>query len=170
MNKLIYENVYHEPTHVIEFAISLQKVQKEVQPSINKDSKLLCYWKSPPPGYLKLNVDGAMFFCPRNAGVGVVLINERGDVILACSKMANEVANPKFIEALAMLRGLQLCVQWGIPKLIMKNDCLLLVNELQLSRENFLALENLLKEIQRLMKNFHECKVVHVPMSISQAI
>lgn len=50
--------------------------------------------------YFKLNVDGTMFFD---------IHNEKGDLVLAASKVEKEVHDPETIELLAMPRGLQLC-------------------------------------------------------------
>lgn len=58
-----------------------------------------------------------------------ILRNEQGEFIMEASKMENEVANPTTIEALALLRGLQFCVTWGMPMVILESDCLMLVNE-----------------------------------------
>lgn len=54
---------------------------------MHKESKQMSCWIPPPFGYLKLNVDGTMFFYQRKASVDVVLRNEKGEVILACSKV-----------------------------------------------------------------------------------
>lgn len=40
---------------------------------------------------LKLNVDGAVFSEAWKAGIGVVLIDDLGNVIMAISKLKNEV-------------------------------------------------------------------------------
>lgn len=69
--------------------------------------------------------------------MGVVLRNEKGKVIIAYYRLENEMTNPESVEAVVMLRGLQFCVQWGILKLMVESDCLLLVNKLHLSRDNF---------------------------------
>ncbi|XP_042939410.1 uncharacterized protein LOC122274438 [Carya illinoinensis] len=64
-------------------------------------------WKPPPSGMLKLNVDGALFSDQFRSGIGVVLRDDRGQVLFAASKPEEALADPMEIELIAMLRGLQ---------------------------------------------------------------
>ncbi|XP_042969199.1 uncharacterized protein LOC122301911 [Carya illinoinensis] len=118
------------------------------------------------PTYLNLKKkyvldDAACVLC-NQAGVGVVLRNHNGEVVVACSKVEKEVSFAEFIEAIALLRGLQLCVQWGVPKLMLKTDCLILVNALNENSECLTDFAFILQDIRRLMAAFQEVKVVHV--------
>lgn len=72
-------------------------------------TKLLCYWKPPPQGYLKLNVNNALFFNQKKVGVGVILRNEKGAIVTTASKVENEVSNSKTM-ALPIFQGLQFCI------------------------------------------------------------
>ncbi|XP_041001576.1 elongation factor Tu 2-like [Juglans microcarpa x Juglans regia] len=64
------------------------------------------------------------------AGIGVLLRDDKGNVVVVYSKVEREVLSSKFIEAIAMLRGPQLCAQWEVPNLLLETDCLTLVNAL----------------------------------------
>lgn len=59
--------------------------------------------------------------------MGIVLRDANSEIVMAASKVENAVNDPKAIELLAILRGLQLCANMGIQKLIIKSDCLLVV-------------------------------------------
>lgn len=73
-------------------------------------TKLLCCWKPPPQGYLKLNVNNALFFFnQKKVGVGVILRNEKGAIVMTASMVENEVSNSKTM-ALAIFQGLQFCI------------------------------------------------------------
>lgn len=50
---------------------------------------------------------------------------------MAASKKEMELVQPKTIECLAVLRGLQFCLQLQITNLIIELDCQTLVTELQ---------------------------------------
>ncbi|XP_042950087.1 uncharacterized protein LOC122282202 [Carya illinoinensis] len=132
--------------HVQLFDVSNQKITQVVR------------WHPPPNDFLKLNIDGATFPEHSVARIGVVLRDQYGEVIVACSKVEKEVSSAEFIEAVALL----LCTQWGVPKITLETDCLVLVNALN---ENSVCLTDfafILQDIRRLMVGFQEVKVVHV--------
>ncbi|KAF5444601.1 hypothetical protein F2P56_033721 [Juglans regia] len=163
-NQFLYEKVVHPCSTVINNALSMQSVYKQVQDldGVSKQVNTVLSWSPSPPGFLKLNVDGAIFPDHHKAGIGIILRDEKGDVIAACSKLEGDVASPEFIEATALLRGLQFCAQWGVPKLVLETDCLILVNALQ-SQTNFLTdFAFLLNDISRMMRGFQEVQILHV--------
>lgn len=71
------------------------------------------------------NVDGAMFFDLHKASVRAILRDEQGNVIMAASKIENEVANLETIELLAIFRGLQLCAHLDFSGLTLESDSML---------------------------------------------
>ncbi|XP_042974784.1 uncharacterized protein LOC122306423 [Carya illinoinensis] len=163
-NKQLYENISMPFNVTVNNALALEKEYEQVHlfdASNPKISKVV-RWHPPPSDFLKLNIDGATFPELSVAGVGVVLRNHKGEVIVACSKVEKEVSSAEFIEAVALLRGLQLCVQWGIPKLMLETDCLILVNALNGNSECLTDFAFILQDIRRLMAAFQEVKVVHV--------
>ncbi|KAF5451602.1 hypothetical protein F2P56_026695 [Juglans regia] len=163
-NQFLYEKVVHPCSTVINNALSMQSAYKQVQvlDGVSKQVNTVLSWSPPPPGFLKLNVDGAIFPDHHKAGIGIILRDEKGDVIAACSKLEGDVASPEFIEATTLLRGLQFCAQWGVPKLVLETDCLILVNALQ-SQTTFLTdFAFLLNDISRMMRGFQEVQILHV--------
>lgn len=52
---------------------------------------------------MKLNVDGAMFFDHHKARIGAILRDNKGEIVMAASKVENEVNDPESIELLANL-------------------------------------------------------------------
>ncbi|KAF5478189.1 hypothetical protein F2P56_004771 [Juglans regia] len=131
---------------------------------VNNISKVkeLCCWKPPAVGSLKLNVDGAMFFDRHKAGIGAVLRDDKGDVVLAASKIEYEVNELEDIELLAMFGGIQICANMGIRRLILESARLLMVNEVNASEASFSLLGNLVREVKMLKALFEVCLVQHV--------
>ncbi|XP_042980029.1 uncharacterized protein LOC122310214 [Carya illinoinensis] len=164
MNKRIYENISMHIHVTVNNALSLQQEYAQVQLFDVSNQKItkVVRWHPPPNDFLKLNIDGATFPEHSVAGIGVVLRDQYGEVVVACSKVEKDVSSDEFIEAVALLRGLQLCIQWGVPKIMLETDCLVLVNALN---ENSICLTDfafILQDIRRLMVGFKEVKVVHV--------
>lgn len=77
-----------------------------------------------PPDYLKINVDGEVFFDNYKAGIDMILRDENGETIQAASIAELGVKEPEDLELLAILKGLQLCLRMGIKKIIIESDCL----------------------------------------------
>lgn len=60
----------------------------------------------PPQGVLTLKVDGAIFNDQKIVGVGVMVRDEKGTVLMPASEKEKEVLGPEEVELLAMLEGL----------------------------------------------------------------
>ncbi|XP_041001634.1 uncharacterized protein LOC121247334 [Juglans microcarpa x Juglans regia] len=161
-NKFLYEQVSMQISVVVNNALNIQHKQLQVFDVSNKKIHRVVSWNPPPIGFLKLNVDGAMFGDQNFAGVGVLLRDHNGDVVVACSKSEREVSSAEFIEATTLLKGLQLCAQWGVPKVLLETDCLILVHALNDMAEFLTDFDFILQDIRRLMRGFQEAKVVHV--------
>lgn len=65
----------------------------------------LTIWKPPGPKRYKVNIDGAVFKHRKRAGIGVVILDETGEVIAALSKIVIAPLGAVEIEALAMETG-----------------------------------------------------------------
>lgn len=95
-------------TEAAEFALSLSLSYKEKLPMLTKQLRARCSWKPAPQGYLKLNVDGALFIYRNLAGIGMILRDEMGKILLSSSMAVRDVEDPEIIELLAIFRGIQL--------------------------------------------------------------
>lgn len=78
---------------------------------------------------------------------------------MAASLPEVNVPSPEFIEALAILRALQLCLHRGVTNFISKSYCLLVVEEILHQESSCLAIGNILMDIKELMSLFSDCKV-----------
>lgn len=79
------------------------------------------------------------------------------------------MANPDSIEALAILRSLQLCLHQEIPKLIIESNYLLLVKEISSQDDHSFMLINILPDMTDLILHFLECKIQYVSCSCNMA-
>ncbi|KAF5468190.1 hypothetical protein F2P56_012365 [Juglans regia] len=160
-NKLIYEKVKENPIAVIHHALSLQIPTSFLRNSPNLRSAVC--WNVPPTGFVKLNVDGALFYDYQKASVGAVVRDDHGQVIMAVSKSEPEVSEAEAVELIAMLRGLQFTSQLGFSRIILESDCLILVEGLQADGESFSVSGYLISEVKRMLHLFLEARVQHVP-------
>ena len=58
-------------------------------------------WQPPGPGLYKVNVDGALFHADNTAGLGVVIRNEQGQVMVSLSERLPLPSSVIEVEALA---------------------------------------------------------------------
>ena len=78
-------------------------------------------WYSPPFGVLEFNVDGASRGKPGLAGIGGVLRNCKGKVLIMFSKYV-DVCDPDEADVLAIFEGLRLFLSRYGDTLIMESD------------------------------------------------
>lgn len=79
----------------------------------------------------KLNIDGALFFDINDAGIGAILRDSNGNTVMEVRKKERDLLQPTLVESLAILRGLQFCLQMGLSNLLVEFDCQSVVAELQ---------------------------------------
>ncbi|KAF5469518.1 hypothetical protein F2P56_013583 [Juglans regia] len=160
-NKLMFENKKVSPEQAIDHALSMY--QEHLSASYEHKRGLLpqCRWQPPPAGVLKLNIDGATFHEQCRSGVGMVLRDERGKVLLTASKPKHDVSDPIEIEFLAVLRGLQICFPLGISELEVESDSLLVVQKINKEQESMSIWGNLVSEIKRMLQRFPKVIIQH---------
>ncbi|MQL86618.1 hypothetical protein Taro_019165 [Colocasia esculenta] len=113
-------------------------------------------WYLPPPGRLKLNVDGAYKSTSSTAAGGGILRNEMGDMIFAFAARYHGVHSSLEAEALALRNGIILCYEKGFSEFLIKSDSLVLV---QIMKGQYSIPWRLSIATQDI---FHRCQNLHV--------
>lgn len=88
-------------------------------------------WTPPPPNSYKINVDGAVFAAHKSAGVGILIRDDGGRVVGACSKKLLAPLGAVEAEAKAIELGLQFAKDMLIQEFVLESDSLILVNTLK---------------------------------------
>jgi ribonuclease HI len=79
-------------------------------------------WCAPPQGQAKLNVNGA--FSPSGgAGIGMLLWDHQGDVIMVACRTLQECRDATEAELCAVEDGVKLALQWTQLPVIVETDC-----------------------------------------------
>jgi hypothetical protein len=81
-------------------------------------------WVLPLEGTVFVNVDKATFASTRKMGVGIVVRDHNGNIIVACGEQINEVIIPEMVEALAIRRAISFSLDEGFSRVIIGLDCL----------------------------------------------
>ena len=87
-------------------------------------------WSPPPPARYKMNLDGAIFKAQKSVGIGVLIHDEQGRVVVALSQKLNAPLGALEVEAKAVEVALQFARDVGISDFIMEVDSLIVYNAL----------------------------------------
>ncbi|KAL6526559.1 hypothetical protein OROGR_015649 [Orobanche gracilis] len=117
-------------------------------------------WKVPAQGMVKLNVDAA-----RGAvgwGLGVVIRDHMGEVLLLASGKEGVDLGVNFAEASAIRRGLILAMEHGHTRIHVESDSLTVINGIQDTSKHNSYLSLILGEIRTLSQAFVSISFSHV--------
>ncbi|KAK7820652.1 putative ribonuclease h protein [Quercus suber] len=94
-----------------------------VKPSqSSSDTQNSAVWKPPPPGYFKVNVDGALFTKSKQSGVGVIVQDEVGNVVAAMCRKLDLPLGALETEAKALEIGMTFAEEVGLRDVVFEGD------------------------------------------------
>ncbi|MQM02889.1 hypothetical protein Taro_035658 [Colocasia esculenta] len=79
-------------------------------------------WLTPPPGRLKLNVDGAFKLTSGEAGGGGILRDHEGNMFCAFARAYHGLSSSLAAEALSFRDGISICCSKGIFEVLVETD------------------------------------------------
>ncbi|KAM5564158.1 hypothetical protein ABKV19_018664 [Rosa sericea] len=128
-------------------------------------------WVKPDLPFLKLNVDAALGELHGVRGMGAVLRNERGDLMIAVSKGFRGRFGVKAAETYAAALGLQMLYQSGFhtSHLILESDALSIINDLGKATEDWSLEGMLIEEVKNLFHLFSTVLCNYCPRKCIQA-
>ena len=114
-------------------------------------------WTPPDENWIKVNVDGALLAESGAAGIGVVIRDNRGTVLLSAWKSLQGVGSAEEIEALACREGrLHLAAEWIKKPTILESDCSTVIDYLVRKKQQrapaFFTIQEALQEASKLPK------------------
>ena len=118
--------------------------------------------KPPNPERYKVNVDGATFESWKKAGIGVVIRDEKGEVVTTLSKLVNAPLGAVEIEAKAMETGVVFARDVGIREVEFEGDLLIVCMALQGGEGAPSSIQNVLEGAMELVSGFWSFAFSHV--------
>ena len=79
-------------------------------------------WNPLPPGFFKVNVDGAIADHGGNSSVGVIVKDCIGQVIATNCKFLKARYSANLVEIMALLQGVLLAQELHLPRVILESD------------------------------------------------
>ena len=120
----------------------------------------LC-WKPPDSGVYKINFDGALFLEQRCTGLGVVVRDSAGLVIVALSQKVRLLGSVDVVEALAACRAMRFARELSFHHMMIEGDSLQVIQadiDTQLVQTLY---GHIIDEI-RLLSLLFTCSFLHV--------
>jgi ribonuclease HI len=145
----------------------------EPRSSENLDTSVVFAWSPPPLNGIKANVDAGWDALSGHAGVGVVLRNHEGRVLLSAWRPVADCASAEEAEVVACLEGLRHLAQHPHWIAILESDCARVIQVLSNSDVDRSPCWNLFAEAKALMEtisNLKICKIGRVSNGVAHGL
>ena len=87
-------------------------------------------WKPPLEGYVKVNTDDAIHMEEQKVGLGIIMIDSKGDFVVAAMKMSKFIDNIAYAEAKAIHLGMNIAEAVASGLVIVESDCSKVVDQI----------------------------------------
>ena len=119
-------------------------------------------WQPPAENFIKTNFDGAVFREEQEAGIGVVLRDNEGQVLAALSEKVRLPATVEVIEMLAARRAATFARELGFSRVCFEGDAELVVKCLQSGSVSNALIGHLVKDFMSIRGYFQSSSIIHV--------
>ncbi|KAH9761875.1 putative reverse transcriptase/RNA-dependent DNA polymerase [Citrus sinensis] len=167
-NKLIFEGKRVNPMSLIAKAQAAveayQRVHgKEQTSKRSEDVSKQDQWCPPPVGFYKVNVDAAVHTEQQLTGLGVVIRNPQGQIIVAAIKSTKFQDNVTAAEAEAVKWGLEIALEARLAAVIIETDCIEVANLANSKTSSKKEIMWTISDIHSYKEKFQSLSIQHVP-------
>ncbi|KAF8399913.1 hypothetical protein HHK36_015783 [Tetracentron sinense] len=157
-NGLIFKGDKKDPMYTALFASSFLQDYVEAQEKLEvSEIKHPVRWSSPMECCYKINVDSATFLEAEASGIGIIIMNHKGEVMAAMSKRISIHYSAKVVEAMAAREGLNFARVLGFQHVLLEGDSIQVIKT-SVSKELDLPVVGAVTEdVKVLMCHFKEC-------------
>lgn len=104
----------------------LQGTPRQQNHSSNHVVQMQSPWRPPPQEFIKINSDASYGQHTRVGYAGILGRNDQGGVVMGLTKKF-PVSSPLLAEAMALREATLAATNFGIPRIILESDCLILI-------------------------------------------
>ena len=119
-------------------------------------------WVPPVAGMYKVNYDGACFVDEEKAGIGVVVRNDRGQVMGSLAEKIEMPPTMEVLEAMAARRAMIFMEELGLRHAVFEGDSEIVVKALVGLCPDQSSIGHLIKDCKSLRGVFQTCSFSHV--------
>ena len=137
------------------------QIANETPNRVSSDHRDKVAWKPPPPGWFKVNMNGALFSTAKQSDIGVMVRDEEGNVIAALSRKLDLPLGALEIEAKALEAGIQFAEEVELRKVVFESDLLLAINVVHGVEEAAASIQNIIHGVLRKVQGFETFDFLH---------
>ncbi|OMO88292.1 reverse transcriptase [Corchorus capsularis] len=159
-NRSMHDSTCSTPAALVKLVVSMEaQVANAIGVNIvdNLSKHKQVEWNPPPPGILKINSDASCCAARGEAGLGVVIRNSNGEVVVSGSRKLYFVSDPLYAEVHAILFGFELALEYGVDDCMFESDSLSAITEIKKHGLSFWEGGVLIDEIRDLATLFDKC-------------
>ncbi|KAF5447381.1 hypothetical protein F2P56_032936 [Juglans regia] len=165
-NIFVFENKFEGPDVIfrqaIDFLLQFQEAQqKDPRSQIERSQRELCRWKVPIEDQVKVNWDAALKVNEGRMGIGVVMRDEHGDLLVSLCAQKRIVTSPLVAEFQALWRAMQLCADLNLLKVVFEGDALSVIKAVNDTEASWEWHGQLVEDIKGNSKNRSNWTVTH---------
>ncbi|XP_040994279.1 uncharacterized protein LOC121245522 [Juglans microcarpa x Juglans regia] len=125
-------------------------------------------WKVPSEGFVKANWDAAINLNLRMMGIGVIIWDERGEVLAAYCDQKKYVQQPATTECMALWKAMELGRDLGFNRVIFEGDAHTIVKAVNEESEDFLAYRSIVQDAKQMLQQHRNWKVQFVNRNLNE--
>ena len=126
-----------------------------------KEARESCKWSPPPHGWYKLNFYGAARGNPGTLGIGCI-INYDSRKWIAKKGLSIWPTSNNLAELEALEKGLLLCLELGLERVIIEADSRIILNVLRKCATPNWVLNSKLGDVLNILGQFIDCHIDHI--------
>ena len=162
-NSFKHEGLCKQPKQIAVEARNYTEECRQTDPTANGiQVRTKTCWQPPRVGWYKVNVDGAIFTDAGCCGVGVVIRNEKGQIMGALSKRFQLPLWPLEIETKAMEEGIQLAKDLSLKEIIIEGDAKQVVMAISDSASAPSSIKKVIEGMRLCLLHFNSWTASHV--------
>ncbi|XP_042942878.1 uncharacterized protein LOC122277061 [Carya illinoinensis] len=164
-NELVFDKKFRSPRSVIrDSKESLQEYQAANQ-MLKRGNNLAMavrqgqHWEVPREDFVKTNWDAAVDLKNKKVGIGIIIRDENGDVLVAACGRRKYLHHPATAESLALRRAAEIYTELNYTKVILEGDAKGVIEAVNREAEDLSVYGNIIQEIKRYFRNRKEWEV-----------
>ena len=172
-NGIVHELNSIREVDILEWASCYFSEFQEARPALARGAKVTGgdqVWIPPGPNIYKINCDAALSGSSSLAGVGIVIRDHCGMVMVASSQKFVATFTPQVAEAMAILQSLQLAIDSGLFPCCVESDAKVVVDWINSNKVLFSDIGSVISDIRRLCLQARCGSFLFVPRKANQIV
>ncbi|XP_017620800.1 uncharacterized protein LOC108465011 [Gossypium arboreum] len=162
-NARMHKKVSKSGKEIVSFVSSYISGLNEIEKRSPKISPTVSKWNNPLDQFVKINFDVAYDGRLCQSTVGIMARNSKGNVLLSCAEIHQQVASAFAAEALVCYKATQIGTDMQWPKIIIEGDSLSIIKKCKVKSPDKSLVGAYIHDIQQLLLKSRNCRFEYIP-------